>query len=155
MRPLPKIKNNCYFRLFVLTAHMWIMEIKISGDAGPTTQGWRSEELLGLSQGRSDASAVLTDQVDEMKESIISRDRFERTLSTIALQQGWWVTGGLVLSPLPLDPFSAVSLTTTEATELLEIPALLPLDPLNVTTLNPDFIEGPDLPFSLHKHRVA
>ena len=43
---------------------------KILGDAGPTTQGWRSEEFL--SQGRSDASAVLTDQVVQMKESLIS-----------------------------------------------------------------------------------
>jgi len=92
---------------------------------GPTTQGWRSEEFL--SQGRSGASAVLTDQ-------------------------GWWVTGGLVLSPLPLvRPFSSFSLTTTAKTELLEIPALLPLDPVEVP-LNPDFIEGPDLPFALHKH---
>ena len=64
--------------------------------------------------------------------------------------QGWWVTGGLVPSPEPLDPFSvgqtqsssSVNLTTTAATELLEFPS------------NPDqsFVEGPDLPFALHKH---
>jgi len=90
-----------------------------------STQGWRSEEILGLSQGRAGATALLTDQ-------------------------GWWVTGGLVPSPEPLDPFSvgqtqsssSVNLTTTAATELLEFPS------------NPDqsFVEGPDLPFALHKH---
>ena len=42
--------------------------IKILDYAGrPTTQGWRSEEFLGFTRGRSGASAVLTDQV-EMKE---------------------------------------------------------------------------------------
>jgi len=74
-------------------------------DGRPTTQGWRSEEFLGLSQGRSGASGVLTDQ-------------------------GWWVTGGLV------QPSSA-------ATELLELP---------MNQLNQSFIEGPELPFAIHKH---
>ena len=73
---------------------------------------------------------------------------------TITLYQGWWVTGGLVQSPLPLHPFSgqspvnsssiwrSTSLTTTSTTELLE----LPLDPEKT------FVKGPDLPFALHKH---
>jgi len=93
-------------------------------DDGPTTQGWRSEEFVNLNQGRSGASAVLTDK-------------------------GWWVTGGLVLDPLILDPLSSVSLpTATAATELLEVD---PVEmPLNITEKS--FIKGPDLPFALHKH---
>ena len=73
---------------------------------------------------------------------------------SLTLYQGWWVTGGLVQSPLPLHPFSgqspvnsssiwrSTSLTTTSTTELLE----LPLDPEKT------FVKGPDLPFALHKH---
>jgi len=51
---------------------------------GLTSQSWRSEEIVGLRQGRAGATAILTDE-------------------------GWWVTGGLVPSPfLPLDPFSSL-----------------------------------------------
>jgi len=106
----------------------WHLRTFLHEDGRPTTQGWRSE-FLGFTRGRSGASAVLTDQ-------------------------GWWVTGGLVQSPLPLHPFSgqspvnsssiwrSTSLTTTSTTELLE----LPLDPEKT------FVKGPDLPFALHKH---
>lgn len=60
-----------------------------------TTQSWRSEEYLGLTEGRKGASAILTDQ-------------------------GWWVTGGLVSNKSEASNSSG-SLPTV-ATELLELP---------------------------------
>ena len=41
-----------------------IMLMIILYNAGLTSQGWRSEEILGLRQGRAGATALLTDQVE-------------------------------------------------------------------------------------------
>ena len=60
--------NTILFATVIKTKRM-TMVIIILYNAG-STQGWRSEEILGLSQGRAGATALLTDQV-EMKQSII------------------------------------------------------------------------------------
>ena len=65
---------------------------------------------------------------------------FKHTFATIALEQGWWITGGLVLDPLFIELNSNVSATSTPtaATELLELD---PVEiPLNITEKS--FIKG-------------